>query len=70
MSETYICDACGERIESGHTVAWAETLAKSSTGISWSSDNEVRHLCNDCWPDENETLTERLKTWLWPGGDA
>lgn len=63
MGETYICDECDERISSGYSVAWSRNLTDSAAGIHY-SQNEVRNLCNDCWPGEQKTLTQKIRELL------
>ena len=63
MSETFVCDCCDDRIQSGYTVCWASTLTNSASGIHFSGRNETRNICHDCWPQE-KSVSGRVRQLL------
>lgn len=64
MGDTYICDECDRRIDSGYTVCWTPKLTDSPSGVHFSHGKETRNLCEDCFPAEQKTLTDRVREML------
>jgi hypothetical protein len=64
VTQTFVCDGCDARIETGYTVCWSRKLTDSAAGVHYSRDDKTRNLCAECFPDKNNSLADKIRQML------